>query len=83
MSPFSPAAIRSVGTLAPHWPSPGGEAVFKTRTTPLHPSLTQSTPKLAPHAYFSDFVAVFIINIIFFLEHPFKGEMKSNHLQRK
>lgn len=33
--------------------------------------------------FFSDFVAVLIINIIFSFKHPFKGEMKSNHLQRK
>lgn len=35
------------------------------------------------HTYPPDFAAVFIINIIFIFEHPFKGEMKSNHLQRK
>ena len=51
--------------------------------THLHPFLCQRTPKVATQVQPSDFVAVFIINIIFSFKHPFKGEMKSNHLQRK
>lgn len=69
-------AVQSSGRLTPHRPT-------KTRATHSHPSLPQSTPKLATQAHTADFVAVFIINIIFSFKHPFKGEMKSNHLQRK
>lgn len=72
-----PLPVQSSGRLTtPHRPS-------KTRVTHLHPFLCQRTPKAATQVQPSDFVAVFIINIIFSFKHPFKGEMKSNHLQRK
>lgn len=35
----------------PRWPSPGSKVVFKNQNRPLHPSLTQSTPKFAPHVH--------------------------------
>ena len=69
--------VQSSGRLtAPHRPS-------KTRVTHSHPFLRHHTPRAATQVQSLDFVAVFIINIIFSFKHPFKGEMKSNHLQRK